>query len=116
MIQNWKDCISVIDIRNMMILRVKKTQDGLTRILVTTQCQRVLPSLVAVHHWNKFISNKFISLVFFLDEFLCDVGGRKTTNNDEADAVKVYSKWSYAFLDLRSSECTSARCFDSRII
>ena len=32
---------------------------------------------------------------------------------------KVYSKWSYAFTDLRSSECTCARkstCFVSRII
>ena len=32
---------------------------------------------------------------------------------------KVYSKWSYAFLDLQSSECTCARkttCFVSRII
>ena len=31
----------------------------------------------------------------------------------------VYSKWSYAFLDLRSSECTCARkstCFVSKII
>ena len=33
--------------------------------------------------------------------------------------VKVYSTWSYAFLDLRSTECTYARqstCFVSRII
>ena len=33
--------------------------------------------------------------------------------------VKSYSKWSYAFLELRSSECTCARksaCFVSRII
>ena len=32
---------------------------------------------------------------------------------------KVYSQWSYAFLDLRSNECTCARkstCFVSRII
>ena len=32
---------------------------------------------------------------------------------------KVYSKWSYAFLDLRSSECTCARkstSFFSRIV
>ena len=38
----------------------------LTRILVSTQCYRVLLWLVAVHH-------KFTSFVFSFDEFLCDV-------------------------------------------
>ena len=40
-------------------------------------------------------------------------------SKNEAPLYKVYSKWSYAFLDLQSSECKCARkstCFVSKII
>ena len=50
--------------------------------------------------------------IFYLRTTLKEYRNKRRTD-------EVYSKWSYAFLDLRSSECTCARksiCFVSRII